>query len=103
MIESNVKYFISEIISNDLEKYIDSEISIEVDYIIHQHDKMSYETASTEIMKLRYNLLEQIRKFYTIGAISFSKKCYLESYIKEKIGKTIFYIQTIIYESEVND
>lgn len=99
----NVKYFISEIIAGDLEKYIDSEISIEVDYIIHQYDKMSYETTSTEIMQLRYKLLKQVNKFYTIDAISFRKKCYLDTYIKEKIGKTIFYIQTIIYESEVND
>lgn len=103
MIENEVKYFISEIIATDLEKYVDSEISIEVDYIIHQHDKMRCETACNDLKQLQHKLLKQADKFYTIGAISFSKKCYLDGYIREKIGKSIFYIKTIIYESEVND
>ena len=103
MIERNVKYFISEIIADDIEKYIDSEISVEVDYIIHQRDKMKCETACTEIKQLRHNLLKQVNKFYTINAISYGKSVYLETYIREKIGKTIFYIKTTIYESEVND
>lgn len=100
---SNLKYAISEIISDDLEKYIDCEISVEIDYIIHQCNKMKCETACNEIKELRYNLLKQVNKFYTIDAISYGKSEYLETYIREKIGKTIFYIKTTIYESEVND
>lgn len=100
---SNLKFFISGIISDDLEKYIDCEISVEIDYIIHQRDKMKLEVACNRMKQLRYNLTKQVNKFYTIDAITFGKNEFLESYIREKIGKTIFYIQTTIYESEVND
>lgn len=103
MNDRNTCFFISEIVSGDLIKNIDSEISIELDYIIHQSNKMELETACDEMRRLRSNLLKEVNKFYTIDAISHYKRLSLEAYIKEKIGKSIFYIKTIVYESEVND
>lgn len=87
-------------IGEDLSKLIKDEISVEVDFTIHQAERLSYDDACENLNNLGLKLSIKVNEFYLADAITCGKRDCLVLSIRKRIDDAKFFIKTMVFGIE---
>lgn len=95
---------ISACITTDLIKLIDEEFSVELDYLICNHNVFSFERAIKELHRLKLKLSDRAELFFNNRYIYRTHFDEITMYINKKFNGSEHFLKSIVYnESEEHD